>query len=124
VWPPDPLPNEEEAAPATDLPTAEAAHAGSSAVVAPAGSAAERPPDPPPDLLTGGRVRRASRLGCLHTSPRHRSSLRGREVASGGGRGGAASGGAVLRVAAAMGEHVGEVGSAGSRWCGGCAGGI
>jgi hypothetical protein len=97
VRPPDPLLGEEEAVPATDLLTTEAAPAGTSVVVVPTGSATERSPDP-----RCGRARQIcspeggyaapAAWGCLHTSPRRHSALRGREVARGG---------AALRVAAA-----------------------
>jgi hypothetical protein len=68
VRPPNPLPGEEEVVHAADLPAAEDAPTGSSVVAVPAGSAAERSPDPPPwprppDLLAGGRARCTSRLG-------------------------------------------------------------
>jgi hypothetical protein len=136
VQPPDLLSGEEEVAPAADLPAAEAAPAGSSAVAAPAGSAVERSPDPPlwprpPDLLAGGRVRRASRLGMPpHLAPLPLLSARSRGSKQ-RGRGGVASGGAVLRVAVAWegGRGVGVVvgGGVGGRavgvWVGGGVGG-
>jgi hypothetical protein len=122
VRPLDPLLNEKEAAPTTDLPaveaapTVEAAPAGSSVVAAPAASAVERPAGSPVVAMPAGSARRARcSLGCLHTSPRRRSSPRGREVASRGGEEGQQA--AALRVAAAWegGAGVGVGGGVGGR---------